>query len=131
MTQKIDLSQQQIQKAAQAGVQLLNAPGAVSVPGPMSITGITQVLHAVLLGIAEGTLVVLDLKSVPEQLKKPAEAGPADPPNKEVAAAVAAVVESSGNSSEAPAANNGEGSVAATPAIETLPDDDKSVVEQR
>ncbi len=91
----IDLTPQQVRNAAQAGVTLLNTPGAVNVPSTMSITGVTQVLHAVLLGIAEGRLMVIDLS------KKEPEAS-AEEPNKEVADAVAAAVDSSGNSEKAP-----------------------------
>jgi hypothetical protein len=45
-SQMIDLTPQQVRNAAQAGVTLLNTPGAVNVPSTMSITGVTQVLHA-------------------------------------------------------------------------------------
>jgi hypothetical protein len=92
MNKMVDLSQQQIQQAAQAGVTLLNTAGAVNVPGPMSISGITQVLHAVLLGIAEKRFAVIDLT------KKPAE------PNKEVEAAVAAAVKNNGQGEAEPIA---------------------------
>lgn len=92
MKQTVDLSQQQIQQAAQAGVTLLNTPGAVNVPSTMSITGVTQVLHAFLLGIAEGRLAVIDLT------KKAAE------PNKEVEAAVASAVKNNGQGAAPPIA---------------------------
>ena len=98
--QMVDLTPPQIQQAAQAGVNLLNTPGAVNVPSTMAISGVTQVLHALLLGIAENRLAVIDLtRRAPE---KPVEAGPDDPENPEVAKAVAAAVESSGNSGESP-----------------------------
>jgi hypothetical protein len=73
----------------------------------MSITGVTQVLHAFLLGIAEGRLAVIDLtKQAPLPIQ--ASQTPAEPENPEVAQAVAAAVESSGNSSEAPDAEVSE-----------------------
>jgi hypothetical protein len=82
MKQTVDLSQQQIQQAAQAGVTLLNTPGAVNVPSTMSITGVTQVLHAFLLGIAEGRLAVIDLtKQAPLPIQ--ASQTPAEPENPE------------------------------------------------
>jgi hypothetical protein len=96
---KMDLNPQQIQQAANAGITLLNTPGAVNVPGPMAVSGIIRVLNAFLLAIVNQEVMVV---MVPPQLK---DAPPPDEkPNKEVAEAVAAAVESSGNSEEAPAA---------------------------
>jgi len=101
--QKIDLNPQQVQQAATAGVQLLQTPGAVSVPSPMACSGVMKTLLQLLMAIANQEVMVLN---VPPQL---AEAPPpAEPPNKEVAEAVAAAVESSGNSEEAPAAEVSE-----------------------
>ena len=101
--QKIDLNPQQIQIAANAGVTLLNTPGAVNVPSPMAVSGAVRVLMQLLMAIANGEVRVIN---APPQL---ADAPPpAEPPNKEVADAVAAAVESSGNSEEAPAAKGAE-----------------------
>lgn len=101
--QRVDLNPQQVQMAASAGVQLLNTPGAVNVPSPMAVSGAVRVLMQLLMAIANQEVMVVN---VPPQL---ADApSPAEPPNKEVADAVAAAVESSGNSEEAPAAKGSE-----------------------
>lgn len=100
---RIDLNPQQVQQAAQAGVQLLQTPGAVSVPSPMACSGVMKTLLQLLLAIANQEVMVVN---IPVQLK---DAPPPDEkPNKEVADAVAAAVESSGNSEEAPAAEVSE-----------------------
>lgn len=100
---KMDLTPQQIQQAANAGITLLNTPGAVNVPGPMAVSGIVRTLNAFLLAIVNQEVMVV---MVPPQLKEAPP--PAEPKNKEVADAVAAAVESSGNSEEAPAAEVSE-----------------------
>ena len=97
--QKIDLNPQQIQMAANAGISLLNTPGAVNVPGPMAVSGVIRTLNALLVAIVNQEVMVIN---VPPQMTDAPP--PAEPPNKEVAKAVAAAVESSGNSEEAPAA---------------------------
>lgn len=99
---RIDLNQEQIQMAAQAGVTLLNTPGAVNVPSPMAVSGAVRVLMQLLMAIANNEVLVVN---TPVKLADapPAEEPPKEPPNKEVAEAVAAAVESSGNSEEAPA----------------------------
>lgn len=102
--QKVDLNPQQIQMAANAGITLLNTPGAVSVPSPMAVSGVVRVLMQLLMAIANQEVMVINH---PPQLKDAPP--PAEPPNKEVADAVAAAVESSGNSEEAPAAKGSEG----------------------
>ncbi len=56
---QINLSQDNVIQAAEAGRQLLETPGAVNVPGPMSISGVTQILHALLTAIANKQVVVL------------------------------------------------------------------------
>lgn len=95
--QRVDLNPQQVQMAASAGVQLLNTPGAVNVPSPMAVSGAVRVLMQLLMAIANQEVMVVN---VPPQL---ADAPPpAEPPNKEVADAVAAAVESSGNSEKVP-----------------------------
>jgi hypothetical protein len=94
---RIDLTPQQIQVAAQAGITLLNTPGAVNVPGPMAVSGAVRVLMQLLMAIANNEVAVIN---VPVQLKDAPP--PSEPPNKEVAKAVAAAVESSGNSEKAP-----------------------------
>lgn len=100
---KIDLNPQQIQLAANAGLTLLNTPGAVSVPGPMAVSGIVKTLAQLLLAIANQEVMVIN---IPPKLEDAPP--PADPPNKEVADAVAAAVGSSGNSEETPAAEVSE-----------------------
>ena len=100
---KMDLTPQQIQMAANAGITLLNTPGAVNVPGPMAVSGIVRTLNAFLLAIVNQEVMVV---MVPPQLKDAPP--PAEPPNKEVAEAVAAAVESSGNSEEDPTAEVSE-----------------------
>ncbi len=99
---QIDLNPQQIQMAANAGITLLNTPGAVNVPGPMAVSGVVRVLMQLLMAIANQEVMVVNL---PVKL---ADAPPADEPNKEVAAAVAAAVDSSGNSEKAPAVEKAE-----------------------
>lgn len=100
---RIDLNQQQIQMAANAGVTLLNTPGAVNVPSPMAVSGAVRVLMQLLMAISNGEVLVVN---TPVKLADapPAEEPPKDPPNEKVAEAVAAAVEPSGNSEEAPAA---------------------------
>jgi len=100
---RIDLNPQQVQQAASAGVQLLQTPGAVSVPSPMACSGVMKTLLQLLMAIANQEVMVVNF---PPQLKDAPP--PAEPPNKEVAEAVAAAVESSGNSEEAPAAEVSE-----------------------
>jgi hypothetical protein len=99
---RIDLNQDQIKMAANAGVTLLNTPGAVKVDGPMATSGVIRVLLQLLMAIANQEVLVVNtpvkLADVPS-----AEEPPKDPPNEKVAEAVAAAVESSGNSEEAPA----------------------------
>jgi hypothetical protein len=103
MTNKIDLNTQQIQLAANAGITLLNTPGAVSVPGPMAVSGIVTTLMQLLLAIQNGEVMIVNVPPKLEDAPPPAE------PNKEVADAVAAALESSGNSGEAPAEEITEG----------------------
>lgn len=101
--QRIDLNPQQVQMAAQAGVQLLNTPGAVNVPSPMAVSGAVRVLMQLLMAIANQEVMVVN---TPVQL---ADAPPpAEPPNEQVADAVAAAVESSGNSEKAPKGEQAE-----------------------
>lgn len=100
---RVDLNPQQIQMAANAGVQLLNTPGAVNVPSPMACSGVMKTLLQLLMAIANQEVMVVN---IPPQLKDAPK--PAEPENKEVAKAVAAAVDSSGNSEEAPAAEVSE-----------------------
>ncbi len=104
---RIDLNQDQIKLAANAGVSLLNTPGAVNVPGPMAVSGAVRILMQLLMAIANNEVLVVN---TPVKLADapPADEPPAEPPNKEVADAVAAAVESSGNSEGAPAAEGSE-----------------------
>ena len=101
--ERIDLNPQQIQVAANAGVTLLNTPGAVNVPGPMAISGAVRVLMQLLMAIANQEVMVVNMP--PKLADAPP---PAEPPNKEVAEAVAAAVESSGNSEKAPEGKQAE-----------------------
>jgi hypothetical protein len=100
---RVDLNPQQIQMAANAGVTLLNTPGAVNVPSPMACSGVMKILLQLLMAIANQEVMVVNF---PPQLKDAPP--PAEKPNKEVADAVAAAVESSGNSEEAPTAEVSE-----------------------
>ncbi len=95
---QVDLNPQQIQAAGQAGVTLLTTPGAVNVPGPMAVSGVAQVLLQLLMAIAKQEVMVINVP-----VKMADAPPPAEPPNKQVADAVATAVESSGNSEEAPA----------------------------
>ncbi len=102
---RIDLNQQQIQMAATAGVTLLNTPGAVKVDGPMATSGVIRTLLQLLMAIANNEVLVVNTPVKLADAPKPEEESPKDPPNKEVAEAVAAAVESSGNSEGAPEAS--------------------------
>ncbi len=93
--QKIDLNPQQIQMAANAGITLLNTPGAVNVSGPMAVSGVVRTLNALLVAIVNQEVMIVN---VPPQLKE------APPPNKEVAAAVAAAVKNNGKGEAEPIA---------------------------
>ena len=104
---RVDLNPQQVQMAAQAGVTLLNTPGAVNVPSPMAVSGAVRVLMQLLVAIANQEVMVVNVPVQLADAPPPAEP-PKEPPNKEVADAVAAAVESSGNSEEAPAAKVSE-----------------------
>jgi len=61
--QKVNLEPQQILRAAQAGMQLLQTPGAVNVPGPLAISGDVQILNALLGAIARGEVQVVNAPS--------------------------------------------------------------------
>jgi len=63
--QQLDLNPMQIQQAAAAGVQLLNTPGAVSVPGQIAVTGIIGTLNALLAAIANRELMVVQFPTAP------------------------------------------------------------------
>lgn len=56
--QKVQIGPEQVVKAANAGLTLLNTPGAVNVPGPMAISGDIQLLNAVLTAIVQGQVVL-------------------------------------------------------------------------
>ena len=88
--QQIDLNPQQIQMAANAGITLLNTPGAVNVPSPMAVSGVVRVLMQLLMAIANQEVMVVNF---PPQMK---DAPPPAEPNKEVAAAVASAVKNNG-----------------------------------
>lgn len=64
----VNLSQEQMQQAATAGAQLLQTPGAVSIPSTMAITGIIGMLNALLTAIANGQVIVVNVpqKQIPE-----------------------------------------------------------------
>ncbi len=100
---QVDLTPQEIQQAANAGVTLLGTPGAVNVPSPMACSGVMKTLLQLLMAIANQQVMIVN---VPVKLKDAPK--PAEPENKEVAKAVAAAVESSGNSEESPAAEVSE-----------------------
>ena len=100
---KIDLNPLQVQQAANAGVTLLGTPGAVSVPSPMACSGVMKTLLQLLMAIANQEVMIVNIP-----VKLADAPPPAEPPNKEVADAVAAAVESSGNSEEDPTAEVSE-----------------------
>lgn len=60
----IDITQEQMKQAAQAGVQLLNTPGSVNVPSPMAISGVMGVLNSMLTAIANGEVVLMNVAPV-------------------------------------------------------------------
>lgn len=64
--QKINLELPQILQAARAGLQLLNTPGAVSVPSQMAITGDVQILNALLQAIVQQQVIVVNPPQAPE-----------------------------------------------------------------
>lgn len=92
---KIDLTPQQIQLAANAGMTLLNTPGAVNVPSPMAVSGVVRTLYQLLLAIAQGEVQLVNI---------PVKLGDAPPPNKEVAEAVAAATKNNGKGEAEPIA---------------------------
>ena len=97
--QKIDLNPQQIQMAANAGITLLNTQGAVNVPGPMAVSGVIRTLNALLLAIVNQEVMIVN---VPPQLQQAPP--PTEPPNKEVADAVADAVKNNGKGEAPPIA---------------------------
>ena len=97
----------QIQMAAAAGVKLLQVDD-LMVPLSLSKSGALSILEGMLQGLANGEVV----------LTPPAPLNPA------LAKGVKEVL----TPGPAASAGNSEGSVAATPAIETLPDDDGPAV---
>lgn len=64
---KTNISPEQIRAAASAGVELLNTPGAVSVPSTMALTDNVKILHLLLSNLANGSIVVGN----PSDLGKP------------------------------------------------------------
>jgi len=100
---KTEITVGQVQLAAQAGADLLKTD---DLPVPMKIAknGILGVLEGVLQALAAGEVILMH---VPQEMKAPQT--PAGEPNKEVADAVAAAVDSSGNSGDAPDAEQAEG----------------------
>ncbi len=68
---QINLSQENIQQAAAAGLQLLQTPGAVNVPGPMSITGVMQILHGLLTAIVNKQVIVLNPQPLEDKTPPP------------------------------------------------------------
>lgn len=112
---QVDLNPQQVQMAANAGITLLNTPGAVSVPSPMAVSGVVRVLMQLLMAIANQEVMVVNY---PPQLKDAPP--PAGPPNKEVADAVSTAMKNNGKGEDSsiapvesegipPAANEAEG----------------------
>ena len=70
--QQINLEPQQVLRAAQAGLQLLNTPGAVNVPSPMAITGDIAVLNALLGAISKQEVIIVNAPPQPEGEQTPA-----------------------------------------------------------
>ena len=68
--QKVNLSPEQIQKAAAFGAKLLTTPGAVHVDSASALNGDLQLLHIILSNVAEGLVI----------LATPEQATPAAPP---------------------------------------------------
>jgi uncharacterized protein YoaH (UPF0181 family) len=63
----VNLTHEQTQQAAAAGVQLLQTPGAVSIPSPMAISGVIGTLNALLTAIANGQVVVVNVPAKKEE----------------------------------------------------------------
>lgn len=74
----VDISQEQMRQAATAGVQLLNTPGAVNVPGPMAVTDSMKILNRMLSAIANGEVAVVNIT-----VKQEKEDGKTPPDNDE------------------------------------------------
>lgn len=62
----INLTHEQTQQAAAAGVQLLQTPGSVNIPSPMAISGVIGTLNALLTAIASGQVVVVNVPAKKE-----------------------------------------------------------------
>ena len=80
----VTLSPQQVQAAAQAGVQLI-AEGRVNVPSDMAMNGTLGVLNAVLQTIATGQAILVS-PSLIEELQKTPVAKPKATPRKKAPA---------------------------------------------
>ena len=76
MTQSVNITPEQIQKAAQAGVNLLSDDERVSVPPSMALNGDLSVLNAVLVALANGQAIVTAPQEAPDVDLPDVEGGP-------------------------------------------------------
>lgn len=73
--QSINLEPQQVLRAATAGVQLLNTPGAVNVPSQMAITGDVAVLNALLSALVRQEVIIVNAPPQPATGDQPPPPG--------------------------------------------------------
>lgn len=76
---EVNLTPEQIQKAAQAGVKLLSDDERVTVPPSMALSGDLQVLNAILVAIGNGQAVLS--APTPPEMPEGIDVPPAPPAN--------------------------------------------------
>ena len=84
MQQQMNLEPQQVLRAATAGIQLLNTPGAVNVPSQMAITGDVAVLNALLSAIVRQEVMIVNTPQKPAAEPSPDGDGEQKPELKSV-----------------------------------------------
>jgi len=82
--QGMELTPQQVQIAAQAGVQLFAKEGAVNIPSTWAMNGTFAILNGLLSALAQGAAILAN-PSVIEELQKKADAADKKPQPKKVA----------------------------------------------
>lgn len=81
---EINFEPQQILLAANAGLTLLQTPGAIKVDGPMAISGDLGILNNLLAAIVQRQLVIVNANTIPDEDASPEGDGAPKPDLKPV-----------------------------------------------